>query len=257
MLPCVQSWRRVVSSPTRKSTSPTSMPCLTATMSASTLRSPPLDWRLDGVCSPFGTFGRNLHWSFIGSVTHFDLSIFSVFVPSVRPVVTLHHLKVCVVHSVWIRAFGTTRWRSLHQEWCRLDGPPRTASFSTMYSLSETIMCSFSTSCCSTVRYLGVACMCLCYRRVMGLGTMNTRVRTMAAGSLSGTMLAVNLTLIPAGRRVCSTNTKYTHGHRLVFWNCQSVKREDAMFWMYESFLLELFLFFLFFLNCLLSALWL
>lgn len=44
----------------------------------------------------------------------------------------------------------------------------------------------------------------------MGLGTMNTHVRTMAAGSLSGTMLAVNLTLIPAGRRVCSTNTKYT-----------------------------------------------
>lgn len=86
----------------------------------------------------------------------------SVFVSSVRPVVTLHHLKVCVVHSVWIRAFGTMRWRSLRQEWCRLDGPPRTASFSTMYALSETIMCKFSTSCCSTVRYLGVvACVCV------------------------------------------------------------------------------------------------
>lgn len=86
----------------------------------------------------------------------------SVFILSVRPVVTLHHLRVCVVHSVWIRVFGTTRWRSLRQEWCRLDGPPRTASFSTMYSLSETIMCSFSTSCCSTVRYLGVvACVCV------------------------------------------------------------------------------------------------
>lgn len=47
----------------------------------------------------------------------------------------------------------------------------------------------------------------LCYRRVMGSGTTNTPVRMMAAGSLSGTMLAVNLTLIPAGRRVRGIRT--------------------------------------------------
>ena len=41
----------------------------------------------------------------------------------------------------------------------------------------------------------------------MELEMMNTRVRTMAAGSSSGTTLAVNLTLTPAGKRVCSTHT--------------------------------------------------
>lgn len=39
---------------------------------------------------------------------------------------------------------------------------------------------------------------------------MNTHVHTMAAGSSSGTTLAVNLILTPAGRRVSSTYTK-TH----------------------------------------------
>lgn len=53
-------------------------------------------------------------------------------------------------------------------------------------------------------------CECVPYRRVMGLETMNTRVRMMAAGSSSGTTLAVNLTLTPAGRKVSTTHS-WTH----------------------------------------------
>lgn len=45
---------------------------------------------------------------------------------------------------------------------------------------------------------------------------MSTHVHMMAAGSSSGTMLAVNLTLIPAGKRVCTViYSSYQHleGH--------------------------------------------
>lgn len=49
------------------------------------------------------------------------------------------------------------------------------------------------------------SCVCfLCRRRATGSGTTSTRALTMAAGSSSGTTLAANLTLIPAGRKVCS-----------------------------------------------------
>lgn len=60
----------------------------------------------------------------------------------------------------------------------------------------------------------------------MGSATTNTRVRMMAAGSSSGTMLAVNLTLIPAGRRVRGTTTKcaLSHFQILVFY-IQDIKR--------------------------------
>lgn len=38
----------------------------------------------------------------------------------------------------------------------------------------------------------------------MGLEMMSTHVRMMAAGSSSGTTLAVNLTPTPAGKKVCA-----------------------------------------------------
>lgn len=44
----------------------------------------------------------------------------------------------------------------------------------------------------------------VCDRRAMGSGMTSTRARMMAAGSLSGTTLAVNLMPIPAGRKVCT-----------------------------------------------------
>lgn len=44
----------------------------------------------------------------------------------------------------------------------------------------------------------------VCHRRATGSGTTSTRALTMAAGSSSGTTLAANLTLIPAGRKVCT-----------------------------------------------------
>lgn len=48
----------------------------------------------------------------------------------------------------------------------------------------------------------------------MGLEMMSTRVRMMAAGSSSGTTLAVNLMLTPAGRRV-RTLYLWTHNESL------------------------------------------
>lgn len=55
----------------------------------------------------------------------------------------------------------------------------------------------------------------VCFRKGMGLEMMSTHVLMMAAGSSSGTMLAVNLTLIPAGRKVCTLATVDT-----VLWKC-------------------------------------
>lgn len=75
--------------------------------------------------------------------------------------VTPHPLRACVVHSAWIRAFGTTRWRSLHRAWCKSDGPPRTASSSTMYSSSASLLFSFSTFGFSAVTQFSVVCVCV------------------------------------------------------------------------------------------------
>lgn len=63
-----------------------------------------------------------------------------VFSPPLRHDATPRPLRACVVHSAWIRAFGTTRWRSLRQAWCKSDGPPRTASSSTMYLKSQAFL---------------------------------------------------------------------------------------------------------------------
>lgn len=67
------------------------------------------------------------------------LVIYFIFLPLLfcRHDVTPHLLRVCVVHSVWIQEFGTMRWRWLLQGWCRLDGPPKTASSWTMYFPTE------------------------------------------------------------------------------------------------------------------------
>lgn len=91
-----------------------------------------------------------------------DFRTFSLFFTALlRPDVTLHPLRACVAHSAWIQAFGTMRWRSLHLEWCKSDGPPRTASSSTMYSPSVSLLCSFSTSCFSAVTHLSVLHVCV------------------------------------------------------------------------------------------------
>lgn len=97
-------------------------------------------------------------------VTHFWMiseHFLSVFAALLRPDVTLHPLKACVVHFAWTQAFGTMRWQSLHLEWCKLDGPPRTASSSTMYSPAVSLLCSFSTSCFSAVTHLSVLHVCV------------------------------------------------------------------------------------------------
>lgn len=56
-------------------------------------------------------------------------------------------LRACGVHSVSTRGFGTMRWPSLHQGWCRLDGPPRTASSSTTYSSCLPVVHLFPSRC--------------------------------------------------------------------------------------------------------------
>lgn len=55
----------------------------------------------------------------------------------------------------------------------------------------------------------------VCDRRAMGSGMTSTRAHMMAAGSSSGTTLAVNLTLILAGRKVCP-------GHRCLHLHFQT-----------------------------------
>lgn len=56
----------------------------------------------------------------------------------------------------------------------------------------------------------------VCNRRAMGLGMTSTRAHMMAAGSSSGTTLAVNLTPILAGRKVC-TGHRFLHLHFQTF----------------------------------------
>lgn len=148
--------------------------------------------------------------------------------------VTPHPLRVCAVHSVWTQVFGTMRWQSLHREWCRLDGPPRTANSSTTYLpfvSTPPILPRFLCSC--TLEHFA----CVCFRKGMGLEMMSTHVLMMAAGSSSGTTLAVNLTLIPAGRKVCS-HSRYSAVKKFVclgffsffFFFCTFVKLKQMNF---------------------------
>lgn len=90
-----------------------------------------------------------------------NLWMFSLFAPLFRHDAMPRPLRACVVHSAWIQAFGTMRWRWLHQAWCKSDGPLRTASSSTMYSSSLSALFSFSTFCFYAVAQFSFSYMCV------------------------------------------------------------------------------------------------